>query len=155
MLGPYERALRKYGREPGEYFRNVIRNCYVGETKEQVWRDYAPHALAQMRGYLPKYTEAGIFETMAGEMFGRLPLPSAEELPGLAESGEVHFLGKPFVVGTPDEVCRAVEEDERSGDHAFPGVDADRGDGCEEDEELDEVVCAGGYAAFPGVRDVV
>ena len=115
MLGPYERALRKYGREPGEYYRNVIRNCYVGETKEQAWRDYAPHTLAQMRGYLPKYTEAGIFETMAGEMFGRLPLPNAEELPGLAESGEVHFLGKPFVVGTPDEVCRAVEEDESRG----------------------------------------
>ena len=23
MLGPYERALRKYGRDPGQYFRNV------------------------------------------------------------------------------------------------------------------------------------
>ena len=115
MLGPYERALRKYGRDPGQYFRNVIRNCYVGETKEQAWRDYAPHALAQMRGYLPKYTEAGIFDSMAGEMFGMLPLPSAEELPDLAESGKVHFLGKPFMVGTPDDVCRAVEEDQALG----------------------------------------
>ena len=68
-----------------------------------------------MRGYLPRYTEAGIFDTMAGEMFGRLPLPSAEELPAMAESGEVHFLGKPFVVGTPDEVCRAIEEDRARG----------------------------------------
>ena len=49
MLGPYDRALRKYGREPGDYFRNVIRNCYVGETKEQAWRDYAPHSRPDAR----------------------------------------------------------------------------------------------------------
>ena len=48
-------------------------------------------------------------------MFGMLPLPSAEDLPDLAESGKVHFLGKPFMVGTPDDVCRAVEEDQALG----------------------------------------
>ena len=71
--------------------------------------------LQQMKGYLPKYTEAGIFDSMVDGMFGTKEVPTAEELPGLAESGKAHFLGKPFIVGTPEQVREAVAEDQSQG----------------------------------------
>ena len=115
MLETYDRALRKYGHDPKDFFKCSILTGYVAETREQAWKDYAPHVLIQMKGYLHKYTEAGVFSNMPDGMFGGGGVPTAEELPKLVEAGKAHFLGKPFVVGTPEDAIEAVKEDQELG----------------------------------------
>ena len=115
MLRLYEEALRKYGRDPKDFFRDGIREGYVAETRERAWKDYAPHVLQQMKSYLVKYTEAGVFSNLDSAMFGVTELPSPEELPALAQSGKLTFLGQPFAVGTPDDVAKEIESDKKNG----------------------------------------
>ncbi len=105
----YDECLRKYGHDPKDFNRAIIVMMHLADKEEQAWRQFAPHALDLLRKYqveMDKHGELTHFRDQPGGYFGVSPLPEEHELDKIKQ---LHFLGSPFVVGTPDVAVREMK----------------------------------------------
>ena len=105
----YDDCLRKHGHDPKNFNRAILEMVHLADTEEQAWRQFAPYALDLLRKYqveLDKHGELKHFRDQPGGYFGVSPLPEEHELDKVKQ---LHFLGSPFIVGTPDLAVREVE----------------------------------------------
>lgn len=105
----YEESLRRHGYEPKAFSKASLRVVYVSDTRERAWEDCAPHIRHRLQVYTEKFDAAGDFK-IPGGYFGVAPLPPPE---GLRTAQELHFLGEPLIVGTPEDAINEIERSQR------------------------------------------
>ena len=111
----YDRHLRTHGRDPKHFNRAILEMVYLADDEDTAWLQFGPYVLDLLRNYqveLDKHGELTHFRNQPGGYFGVDPLPEAHDLEKLKQ---LHFLGSPFIVGTPDIVPREIARIEAIG----------------------------------------
>lgn len=106
----YDEALRKYGRDPEDYYRGILQFMHLAETREQAWEEAAPSLVHWVHYYKRKFDahdDLKFFREQPGGYFGVDPLPDSPD--DIEQVKKLHFLGAPFGVGTPDDAIGWVK----------------------------------------------
>ena len=111
----YDKYLRQHGHDPKDFNRAMIDMVYLSDDEDRAWKEFGPYVLDLLRNYqieLDKHGELKHFKNMPGGYFGVDPLPQEHELDKLRQ---LHFLGSPFIVGTPEVAISEVERIQKMG----------------------------------------
>ena len=111
----YDECLRNHGHDPKDYSRAILEMVHLADTDDQAWRQFGPYVLDFLRYYKKEFDKHGeftFFREQPGGYFGVDPLPAEDDLDKLKQ---LHFLGSPFIVGTPDKAVTEIERIKNMG----------------------------------------
>jgi alkanesulfonate monooxygenase SsuD/methylene tetrahydromethanopterin reductase-like flavin-dependent oxidoreductase (luciferase family) len=120
----YDSALRRYGRDPKDYYAAQLRWTHVAPTHDQAWDNVQEHLHYMLSWYGRWIVEAKDFR--GDEQFGQLP-PASE-----LRKTDQQLIGAPLI-GTTEEVSRELQQFVKNirtthlvlGMH-LPGLDPDK-----------------------------
>lgn len=120
----YDAVLREHGKNPQDHPIAQLRLVYVAPTREQAWDVVEAPSHYMMSQYGQWVGEAA---DLPGDEFFGAQLPPVGALRH-ADTGKL--FGEPFIIGTPDDVIRMIEEYQQCTRFthlvmatALPGVD--------------------------------
>ncbi len=112
----YESRLREHGHDPADFFKGMLQVVHLAEKTDEAWERAAPSILARVHRYKREFDahdDFEVFRRQPGGYFGVDPLPDSVD--DIDKIRRLHFLGAPFVVGSPEDVRRAVESAQDKG----------------------------------------
>jgi alkanesulfonate monooxygenase SsuD/methylene tetrahydromethanopterin reductase-like flavin-dependent oxidoreductase (luciferase family) len=119
----YEERLRAHGHDPKKFYKSILQQVHIAETREQAWKEAAPGIVSWVKYYKKELDLSGDLKFMAnqpGGYFGVSPLPEASDLENVKK---LTFFGTPFLVGDPDDAIAWVKRSEDKGyTHAALGM---------------------------------
>lgn len=96
----YDNALRRYGRDPNDFYAAQLRVAYLAPNHDQAWDEAQDHLHYMLTWYGRWLAEAKDFE--GAEQFSQLP--QAAEL----RKNPERLIGNP-IIGTPEEVGNELD----------------------------------------------
>jgi alkanesulfonate monooxygenase SsuD/methylene tetrahydromethanopterin reductase-like flavin-dependent oxidoreductase (luciferase family) len=111
----YEQKLREHGRDPKEFNKAMLMCVVLAETREQAWRRAAAPMINFLTYYKQEFDRHPDFEwfrRQPGGYFGVDPLPDPADIENIKR---LHFLGSPFIVGTPEDAIEPFQRIEAMG----------------------------------------
>jgi alkanesulfonate monooxygenase SsuD/methylene tetrahydromethanopterin reductase-like flavin-dependent oxidoreductase (luciferase family) len=111
----YEGRLRAYGHDPKEFYKCLLQQVHLAETREQAWKEAAESVVTWVKYYHHQMELSGDLKfmySMPGGPFGVDPIPDPSDLENVKK---LTFFGTPFLVGTPDDAIAAVERAQQQG----------------------------------------
>lgn len=100
----YEQKLREYGRDPKDFNKAMLVYVVLAATREEAWRRAGAPMIRWLSYYKSEFDRHPDFEwfrQQPGGYFGVDPLPDPADVENLKR---LHFLGSPFLIGTPEDV---------------------------------------------------
>lgn len=104
----YEQKLREYGRDPKDFNRAMLVYVVLAPTREEAWRRAGEPMIRWLEYYkseFDRHPDFAWFRDKPGGYFGVDPLPDPRDVDSLKR---MHFLGSPFLVGTPEDVIEPL-----------------------------------------------